>query len=411
MRVLWASPFLPDPNRGGGHSHAWELLAHASRCHAVTLLCLELGPEEKPRALLDLGVEPQGVSWHPHLPASRGSLVWEALRGPGSEHFRSVLPGVRTAADLLVAMQERYDLAFIWGSELAPLVSVARIPTAYYITDAHTTYHRRLIGAAPKLRHRFLYALDAAHVRRWERTRYRSATALATTSCSEAAVLERLTNRHFEVVPIAAGDSWFTPPEIPRERNLVTIIAGLDYWPNIDGIRWFLREGWPRISTAMPEARLRVVGRSPVPELRAILDRADVELVADVPDARPYYWSASVVVMPLRVGSGVKNKLIHAFASGAPVVGTTVAIEGTPASPGTHALVADDPRALADAVIEVLRRPGQAARRAQVARTLAEAYRAQRAAEALESFWQHAAFVPLGSEVRRSITPGSATAT
>jgi glycosyltransferase involved in cell wall biosynthesis len=371
-------------------SHAWELLAHASARHEITLLCLEHELDQVAPALRELGVAVRGVSWERHRPPGRAALLWEALRGPGSEHFRSLAPGVQRAGSLIEDEQERHDLLFLWGGELAQLLAKARIPTAHYLTDAHTTYHRRLIRSAPSPRHRLLYTLDAVHVRRWERTRYRAATALATTSAAEAVVLERLTGRPPEIVPLAVGEEWFVAPGLARERDLVTIVAGLDYWPNIDGIGWFVREGWPKIRAVLPDARLRVVGRSPVPELRALLASAGVELLADVPDARPHYWSAAVAVMPLRVGSGVKNKLIHAFACGAPVVATSVAVEGVAALDGEHALIAEDSAGLAAAVIDVLRRPAQAAQRARAARELCEPYRAQRAAQALERFWQRA---------------------
>lgn len=390
MRVLWVSPFLPAPDRGGGYLHAWELLARMGRKHAVTLLCLELDPRQQASSQVELGVEVLGVEQRRHVASSRAALLWGALRGPGSEHFRWLLPGVEAAGQELTAVQDRYDLAFIWGSELAPLLSYSSLPTAYYVTDAHTTYHRRLMRAAPTRRHRLLYALDALHVHRWERTRYRIATALATTSLMEATVLGELTGRQFDVIPVALGDDWFASPQFHRERNLLSIIAGLDYWPNIDGIRWFLTRCWPRIRSALPEVRLRVVGRSPSPELRAAIASADAELVADVPDVRPYYWQASVAVIPLRVGSGVKNKLIHAFACGAPVVATPVAIEGTAATAGTHLLIGRDAEALAEAVCEALSHPAEAERRAEIARALADPYRAERTAAALEEFWQRA---------------------
>jgi glycosyltransferase involved in cell wall biosynthesis len=356
----------------------------------VTLLCADPESDRSHSQLTALGVEVQKVNWRRHVPAGRWGLINEALRGPGSEQFRTVMPGVRAMADALAIAQEQreYDVAFIWGAELAPLLDVAQLPTAYYVTDANTTYLRRQVRAAPTLRHRLLFTLDAAHVRRWERTRYRRATGLATTSQSEAEVLERLTGRSFDIIPVALGDEWFAAADVSRERNLVTIVAGLDYAPNVDGIRWFVDESWPRIKSELPEARLRVVGRSPSSVLRASLHGAGVELFADVPDARPHYWQATVAVIPLRVGSGVKNKLIHAFACGAPVVGTSVATEGTATVHRTHALMADDPGAFADAVIETLRHPAEAALRAQSARGLAEPYRTEHAAEALELFWQ-----------------------
>lgn len=393
MRVLWATLHRPHPAKGGGWSHSWEMLSHAGRRHEITLLCAGLQPGERPAELAALDVDARGVAWRPHAPASRRALVWEALRGPGSEHFRSVLPAVRALREALCAAQkrQRYDLVFVWGGELAPLLAASVPPTACYVTDANTTYLRRQLAHAPSPRHRLLYALDVAHVMEWERTRYRAATRLATTSSAEALVLERLSGRRFAVVPVALGAEWFVPAVVPRERELVTIVAGLDYAPNVDGIVWFARECWPLVLAARPAARLRVIGRSPSPELCAALDLPGIEVLADVPDARPHYWRATVAVIPLRIGSGVKNKLLHAFACGAPVVGTSVAAEGTDAVHRKHALIADAPGALADAVLDVLSRPDAAALRAAAARDLAEPYRSERVADALESLWRSTA--------------------
>jgi glycosyltransferase involved in cell wall biosynthesis len=386
----------PDPARGGAATHAWELLAQASRTHRLTLFSAGIEPGETPAELAALGVDAVGVSWQRHAPASRPALLWEAVRGPGSADFRAVMPAVEALGEALAHAErrQRFDLVFVWGSDLAPLLGQAQAPTAYYVTDAYTTYFTRMVRSAAGARHRLLYALDAAHVRRWERTRYGDATALAATSRADANVLEDLIDRPFDVVPVTLGDRWFAVPDVDREPDLVAIIAGLDYWPNVDAVQWFLGECWPRIAAGAPAARFVIVGRSPAPELRTAIQGAGIELLADVPDARPYYWRAGTVVIPLRVGSGVKNQLLHAFATGAPVVGTTVAIEGTTAAPGVHALVEDDPVPLADAVLQSIRQRDAAGRRANAARAIADEYRAGRTTHALEAFWHRAAARP-----------------
>ncbi len=85
-----------------------------------------------------------------------------------------------------------------------------------------------------------------------------------------------------------------------------------------------------------------------------------VRLVGEVPDVRPHMNSASVFVVPLRIGGGTRLKIYEAMAMAIPVVTTAVGAEGLPVEPGTHALFADDPADFAAAVVRLLRAPDDA---------------------------------------------------
>ena len=76
-----------------------------------------------------------------------------------------------------------------------------------------------------------------------------------------------------------------------------------------------------------------------------------------VADAEPVYRSAAVFMVPLRIGGGVRLKILHALARGLAVVSTTAGFEGLDLLPDQHLLVADDPREFAAAVLRVLRDP------------------------------------------------------
>src|SRR5437868_3526910 len=112
MRVVWATLYAPHPTRGGGWSHSWELLAQVSRRHPVTLLCADLEPDLSRRELRSLGIQLREVSWRRNRPPGRWGLVYGALRGPGSEQFRAVMPGVQALAAALATEQQQaqYDL-------------------------------------------------------------------------------------------------------------------------------------------------------------------------------------------------------------------------------------------------------------------------------------------------------------
>jgi len=120
-------------------------------------------------------------------------------------------------------------------------------------------------------------------------------------------------------------------------------VGALDYWPNVDGICWFCRKVWPEIRRRQPQARLSIVGRRPVSAVRRLARYPGVEVVGQVPDVRPYYARAAVVVAPLRVARGVQNKILEALAMSKAVVASPNTLRGLKAEPGSHLLNAESP--------------------------------------------------------------------
>jgi polysaccharide biosynthesis protein PslH len=107
----------------------------------------------------------------------------------------------------------------------------------------------------------------------------------------------------------------------------------------------------------------------PTPVVRALADE-HIEVTGTVADVRPFMRKAAVYVVPLRIGGGTRLKIFEAMAMGQAVVSTTVGAEGLPIVDGEHALIADGPRALADAVISLLRDPRRRQSLAAAARKL-----------------------------------------
>jgi glycosyltransferase involved in cell wall biosynthesis len=129
----------------------------------------------------------------------------------------------------------------------------------------------------------------------------------------------------------------------------------LDFRPNIDAVAWFTREVLPRIRLRCPGARLLVVGKRPAPVLRTLAMDGATVIVGEVPDARPYIAGATVYVVPMRIGGGVRLKLLEALALEAAVVSTPMGAEGVAGLRGDeHCLLAADPERFADAVLRLL---------------------------------------------------------
>jgi sugar transferase (PEP-CTERM/EpsH1 system associated) len=160
--------------------------------------------------------------------------------------------------------------------------------------------------------------------------------------------------------PLRAYDN----PYAASEQALV-FTGAMDYWPNVDAVKWFAEHVLPRVRASVPNARFYIVGSRPAPEVLALANEAIV-VTGTVPDVRPYLAHCVAAVAPLRIARGIQNKVLEAMAMGRPVVASQQAFEGIEAAPGRELIVADTPEQHADSVISLLRTPdtamGQAAR-------------------------------------------------
>jgi glycosyltransferase involved in cell wall biosynthesis len=129
----------------------------------------------------------------------------------------------------------------------------------------------------------------------------------------------------------------------------------MDYRPNVDAMLWFTSEIWPLVRKEFPDARLVVVGQKPHRRLQRLRKLPGVTLTGFVPDVRPYIASAHVFVVPLRMGSGTRLKVLQAMAMGKAIVSTNIGAEGLGVRSGRELLLADSPQAFTDAVVSLLK--------------------------------------------------------
>jgi polysaccharide biosynthesis protein PslH len=182
------------------------------------------------------------------------------------------------------------------------------------------------------------------------------------------------------VVPNGVDTNYFSRAAMARDHvgplafSAPTLVFSgtLDFRPNVDAVLWFVREVLPRIRARQPAARLLVVGKRPAPALRRLADEGVLLLTGELSDVRPYLAGASVYVVPMRIGGGVRLKLLEALALELPVVSTHMGAEGLAGlCAGEHCLLADDAADFADAALRLLDNPVLGRRLGAAGRVLA----------------------------------------
>jgi GT2 family glycosyltransferase len=137
-----------------------------------------------------------------------------------------------------------------------------------------------------------------------------------------------------------------------QRRDLV-FVGGFRHPPNVDAVRWFAAEVFPRVREHLPEVRFHCIGSHVVPEVEALAAEPGVLVHGHVPDIAPYMDGCRIALAPLRYGAGVKGKVNLSMAHGQPVVATPSAVEGMHLRDGEDVLVAGDAPAFADAVVRL----------------------------------------------------------
>ncbi|TKS54714.1 glycosyltransferase [Luteimonas yindakuii] len=136
-----------------------------------------------------------------------------------------------------------------------------------------------------------------------------------------------------------------------ERRHGVVFVGGFHHPPNVDALRWFLAEVWPRVHAQAPGLAFHCIGSDPPNEIATRHGHGGVQVHGHVADIAPWMDGCRVAVAPLRFGAGVKGKINLSMAHGQPVVATPVAAEGMHLHDGLDVLLADDADAFAHAVL------------------------------------------------------------
>jgi glycosyltransferase involved in cell wall biosynthesis len=151
-------------------------------------------------------------------------------------------------------------------------------------------------------------------------------------------------------VPPRPSDPIGTQP--PR----VLFLGSFVHPPNVDAAIRLARDIMPAVRARVPEAALEIVGDAAPPEVRALAGDG-VAVTGHVSDIAPHLDGAAVVAAPLRLGGGMRVKVLEALAAGKAMVATPRAVAGLEIAAGTHALVGDSDAELSDALAVLLEDP------------------------------------------------------
>ena len=202
----------------------------------------------------------------------------------------------------------------------------------------------------------FLLRREAAKLAAWEGNAVRRAAVTLALTEEDAARLRDLAGGGGRIAVVRAAFPDLPPGMGRLAGDPPVVVFGSRGWlPNEESTAWFATEVWPAVRAAVPGAVLHLFGADSFSRDRDVVSHSSPE------DSGEVYAPGSILAVPLRIASGVRIKILEAWARGVPVVATPAALAGLEAENGREALVARGAGEFAAAVARLHREPALAA--------------------------------------------------
>lgn len=378
-RLLVVSPLLPWPLDAGGKLRMYHILKGMSARYRITLLTLAVDEEnsEENRKPFDF------LQDLVMIPISQGR-VWQVLRMFANlPRWLAGMPAetvVKRSSALLRACRqmagqcrfEAVQIEFTQNIQYLDAFEGSGIPSILVAHDVSYVSHERRAEVSKGLR-KWFWSREARMMRYYEQVGWaRFNRIVAMSAVDRDIILRHVPNAQIDVAPNGVDTADLQPVEKGETPTLI-FVGWMRHLPNPDAVTWFLDEIWPLIKAGHASVRFAIVGKGLPEYLKRRVEADDrVDYRGYVDDVGRHVGEAWISVVPLRIGSGTRLKILESMALGTPVVATTVGAEGIAARNGEHLGIADAPADFSRAVLELLADRARRHCMASYARSLVE---------------------------------------
>jgi polysaccharide biosynthesis protein PslH len=347
---------IPYPVTSGGLIAIYEPIRHlAIRGHDITLLAFDSRPINE---------------WAPItqycrvIPIPHNTIT---RTGPAVLNLFHTIPYIVTKykskalADELLRLitEETFDLVqfeILYMGHYASIPKTKGIPALLRQQNVETIVWERLAERGRGLIS--LYSkIQALKMRQYEKLICEQVDACLAITQVDSQTLRRMSSQISTfVVPVGVDLDVYSPTnEVEKPFNLV-YVGSMDYYPNEDAILWFTTKILPMIKAQIPGTKLFIVGRNPSNKVRKLCNN-DIIVTGTVEDVQAFIQQASVFLVPLRIGSGIRIKILQAMAMGKAIVSTSVGAQGIALTSGQNIVISDTPKEFSESVIHLLQEP------------------------------------------------------
>ncbi|MBD3267762.1 glycosyltransferase [bacterium] len=355
MKILFVLPQIPYPPHSGGRIVTWNTVKRFARDWDVYIACLYHHPTELAHldtvktACRECAAFPAHGKWAlaPMLKSFTSPWPYKAHRFYNSNMMAYIQRLLAREPMDVIHAQNFYTTTYVSAKE-----SCLKI---HYKENIEGNILRRYAAATKNPLIKTLARLEGWRTLCFEQRACEKFDHIFTISPKDRETLLQR-NPSLPVEHQMPGVDLADYPYDKEQATAPTVVftGTMSYYPNADGVQDFLRRSWPRIKNQVPNAECYIVGANPSRAIQAYDGHNQVHITGRVNNVREYLHRAAVYIVPLRIGGGIRLKILEAMASGRAIVSTSIGCEGLQGEPGKHLMIEDNPNRFADAVADLL---------------------------------------------------------
>jgi polysaccharide biosynthesis protein PslH len=382
MKILFLTAHLPYPPFSGGRRREFELLSRLSRTFELHLCSITKSWRTDSMYVNELQQFCKSVSLFEATAPTNNHQYYSSYPHQMKKH---VSPEAGShISDLL--KNQSVDIVHAEGYYL-----VQHVPTWCGIPILLIEHNIEYLLALQRFKvaltqeEKNYFWCEYIKTLKWEQLTWKRATVCVTLTNEDKVTIERLEpnidvrmipngSDHKKgladaITPMSNDPKHYIMDKTPHRCPTILFVGNFAYEPNVDAALYFSREIFPLIQKDVPEVRLILVGNAPPQEICSLTSNGQIEVTGRVPSLIPFYKNADVVVCPLRIGGGVKVKVLEALGLGKAIVSTSIGAQGLDLSTHRAVVVADERTDFAQNVIRLIQHPDE--RRIQEQQALA----------------------------------------
>ncbi|MCG9126489.1 glycosyltransferase [Candidatus Poribacteria bacterium] len=360
MKILFLSPTLPYPLTDGGRIRVFNLLKQIAIENDVTLLALETQDSDKDSItnIQDLDVKVHLVENDTSPPTiSINTIISSLINKKPITVTRYDISAYKQKFKELLNTQS-YDVVHYEMLHTAQFHVETDLPSVLSLQNVDSAIWGRLQQETINPFYKLAYWTQFRAFKQYEATLCPLFNVVTCTSDIDAAEFHQYcSDNRVVVIPNGVDVTHFSPETTSQALAHLIYIGSMDWFPNEDAVTFFSKEVLPIIQKSVPDVRFTIVGGNPSERILQLAKEEAIEVTGRVPEIKPYFAKATIFVVPLRIGSGTRLKILEALAMGKAVVSTTVGAEGLSLQNREEIIIADEPVNFAEEVVRLLTIP------------------------------------------------------
>jgi glycosyltransferase involved in cell wall biosynthesis len=354
-KILFLTPDLPYPPNGGGKIRSWMLLEYLSARYDLHICLFTKTEKQKNYEYEFLKKLKIDNFYSEYLNKERNfkNLISSYKSGVPLTVYRYFSNNFKNHIEKII---EQFDTVFIDHFSMAQYIPYSfKGKKIMHTHNAEYILWERKASLEKNPLNKFLILIESRRVKEYEKSIYKNADKILCVSSNDVENIEKIgiDKNKIELIPATGENDLLLLPDIQySDTEKYLFYAGTLSWDaNLDGLIWFMKNCWSKITEKNPEIKLYIAGSSPDKKLKKIVENfKNIILLGYVENLEHYYSKCRVFIAPLRFGSGIKVKILNAMCRGIPTVTTPIGAEGIESTDMVHLGIAESPEEFIDKI-------------------------------------------------------------